>query len=66
MLSLTNLFRGLVLALPILSQSANGATLTVSTTGGNASSPLLYGLMFEVLLPSPSLSFSLTGLAGHQ
>jgi alpha-N-arabinofuranosidase len=24
------------------------ATLTVSTTGGNASSPLLYGLMFEV------------------
>jgi alpha-L-arabinofuranosidase len=26
------------------------ATLTVSTTGGNASSPLLYGLMFEVPL----------------
>lgn len=23
-------------------------TLTVSTTGGNASSPILYGLMFEV------------------
>lgn len=23
-------------------------TLTVSTTGGNASSPLLYGIMFEV------------------
>jgi hypothetical protein len=28
--------------------SSHGATLTVSTTGGNASSPLLYGLMFEV------------------
>lgn len=26
----------------------NGITLTVSTDGGNASSPLLYGIMFEV------------------
>ncbi|KAK3937686.1 glycoside hydrolase superfamily [Diplogelasinospora grovesii] len=27
--------------------AANAVTLTVSTTGGNASSPLLYGIMFE-------------------
>ena len=33
----------------LLITSAYGATLTVLSTGGNASSPLLYGLMFEVL-----------------
>ncbi|KAL4891408.1 Arabinosidase A [Aspergillus ambiguus] len=37
-------------ALPLLLsliQSANGVTLEVSTNGGNSSSPLLYGFMFE-------------------
>lgn len=28
--------------------NTSGITLTVSTDGGNASSPLLYGIMFEV------------------
>lgn len=28
--------------------NSSGITLTVSTDGGNASSPLLYGIMFEV------------------
>lgn len=31
-----------------LMQSANGVSLEVKTNGGNSSSPLLYGLMFEV------------------
>ena len=49
MLSTVKIFRSLVLAVPLLFRLVGGATLTVSTTGGNASSPLLYGLMFEVL-----------------
>jgi hypothetical protein len=47
--------------------TVNAATLSVSTTGGNASSPLLYGLMFEVL-PLAHSSFpyqSLTSFPGH-
>jgi len=32
----------------ILAVKAAAVTLTVSTSGGNASSPLLYGIMFEV------------------
>jgi alpha-L-arabinofuranosidase len=50
MLSTMNIFPGLALIFPIFCGLVTGATLTVSTTGGNASSPLLYGLMFEVLL----------------
>jgi hypothetical protein len=38
-------------------------TLTVSTTGGNASSPLLYGIMFEVgSLTVPSMMAPDAGL----
>lgn len=36
-----------ILALAAQAAAAN-ITLTVSSTGGNASSPLLYGMMFEV------------------
>lgn len=38
----------LALAATWLPPVALAATLTVSKTGGNASSPLLYGIMFEV------------------
>ena len=38
----------LVLAMTHLLALTSGIELTVSKTGGNASSPLLYGLMFEV------------------
>lgn len=38
----------LALLLSTLFRVALGVTLTVSKTGGNASSPLLYGIMFEV------------------
>lgn len=31
-----------------LIQTASGVSLQVQTSGGNTSSPLLYGLMFEV------------------
>jgi alpha-N-arabinofuranosidase len=48
MLSTRKIFRSLIFALPVFYRLVDGATLTVSTTGGNASSPLLYGLMFEV------------------
>jgi alpha-N-arabinofuranosidase len=41
--------RSLTLASLAVLGTVNAATLSVSTTGGNASSPLLYGLMFEVL-----------------
>ena len=44
-----SLIRGIGLTSLFLSVLVDGATLTVSTTGGNASSPLLYGLMFEVI-----------------
>ncbi|KAF8860525.1 glycoside hydrolase family 51 protein [Acephala macrosclerotiorum] len=47
MFSLENFCRSLGLASLIFSGLLNATTLTVSTTGGNASSPLLYGLMFE-------------------
>ncbi|ESZ98507.1 alpha-L-arabinofuranosidase E [Sclerotinia borealis F-4128] len=43
-----SLFRGLAVASVLALRLADAATLTVSTTGGNASSPHLYGLMFEV------------------
>jgi len=38
----------IMLKLVFLATYVQGLALTVSTTGGNASSPLLYGLMFEV------------------
>ncbi|KAK6607674.1 alpha-n-arabinofuranosidase a [Botrytis cinerea] len=41
------LSRGLAVASFLVLSLVNAATLTVSTTGGNASSPILYGLMFE-------------------
>ncbi|TGO25339.1 hypothetical protein BPAE_0082g00240 [Botrytis paeoniae] len=45
-------FKGLSRALAVISflvfNIVDAATLTVSTTGGNASSPILYGLMFEL------------------
>ena len=47
MLSLKLHLRGLA-ALFVLLTFTDATTLTVSTTGGNASCPLLYGLMFEV------------------
>jgi alpha-N-arabinofuranosidase len=36
-----------LLIVPVLSGLANAYNLTISATGGNASSPLMYGLMFE-------------------
>ncbi|PQE04744.1 Glycoside hydrolase superfamily protein [Rutstroemia sp. NJR-2017a BBW] len=42
-----SLFRGLAFISLLAVKAVFAATLTVSTTGGNASSPLLYGLMFE-------------------
>jgi hypothetical protein len=51
MLSTKTLLRSLALTSCVLLGLTHGTTLTVSTTGGNASSPLLYGLMFEVPLP---------------
>ena len=35
---------------------ASAVKLQVSTTGGNASSPLLYGLMFEVWRANPDVA----------
>lgn len=52
-MSLFRAFRGAAAALSVLLTLASATTLNVSLTGGNASSPLLYGLMFEV---SPPLS----------
>ncbi|EFX01149.1 alpha-n-arabinofuranosidase a precursor [Grosmannia clavigera kw1407] len=43
---MTSLLRGLILASAVI-QSAQAVTLSVSTSGGNASSPLLWGYMFE-------------------
>lgn len=37
----------LVVSLAALAAKVEAITLTVSPTGGNASSPLLYGIMFE-------------------
>lgn len=31
-------------------EAVSGITLDISTTGGNASSPILFGFMFEVTL----------------
>lgn len=45
---LEKLTTGMILMVLLLSPVTRGATLTVSKTGGNASSSLLYGLMFEV------------------
>ncbi|PQE05084.1 Alpha-L-arabinofuranosidase A protein [Rutstroemia sp. NJR-2017a BVV2] len=42
----TMLFTGLAL-LPVLTGIANAINITASASGGNASSPLAYGLMFE-------------------
>jgi alpha-N-arabinofuranosidase len=46
-----SVLRGLAFISLLAVKVVFAATLTVSTTGGNASSPLLYGLMFEVCLP---------------
>ena len=40
---------------------AEGLTITVSSDGGNASSPLLYGFMFEVSKSCPIYSKSRKG-----
>ncbi|TGO85363.1 hypothetical protein BPOR_0404g00110 [Botrytis porri] len=42
-----SLSRAQAVAFLLVFHSVDAATLTVSTTGGNASSPILYGLMFE-------------------
>lgn len=42
------IFRNLAVASALALNLVDAATLTVSTSNGNASSPLLYGLMFEV------------------
>jgi hypothetical protein len=47
MSSLKLLLHGIA-ALFVLLTFTDATNLTVSATGGNASSPLLYGLMFEV------------------
>lgn len=36
-------------------QTAQGISLEVSTSGGNASSPLMYGFMFEVRVSRPNI-----------
>lgn len=41
----------LAVATTYLAGLASAIDLTVSKTGGNASSPLLYGIMFEVSIP---------------
>lgn len=43
-----SLICGLLFAASQLARSVAGLDLTVSTSGGNESSPILYGLMFEV------------------
>ncbi|TGO53481.1 hypothetical protein BOTNAR_0294g00120 [Botryotinia narcissicola] len=43
-----SLSRALAVASFLVFSFVDDATLTVSTTGGNASSPILYGLMFEL------------------
>jgi hypothetical protein len=52
---LSSVVRTLGLASVALMGAANAYTLTVATTGGNASSSLLYGYMFEVVSLLPSL-----------
>lgn len=44
----------------------NGVQLSVSTTGGNASSPLLCGLMFEVSVRCWTFSTHAKRVSGHQ
>lgn len=56
------LSRGLAVASFLVLSLVNAATLTVSTTGGNASSPILYGLMFEV--SCSNLSNQITRISG--
>lgn len=51
MLSTKALLRSLAVASSVLLGLTDATTLTVSTTVRNASSPLLYGLMFEVRIP---------------
>lgn len=41
---------------------AQGINLTVSSTGGNASSPLLYGIMFEVRKRSWVINLSIVAM----
>lgn len=43
------------LLLSVLFRVAWAVNLTVSTTGGNVSSPLLYGIMFEVSQLNPKI-----------
>ncbi|KAI9642031.1 hypothetical protein NHQ30_009902 [Ciborinia camelliae] len=46
-MGIKSLFQSLAVASILALKLIDAATLEVSTTGGNASSPLLYGLMFE-------------------
>lgn len=55
------------LAVAWLAGQASAIDLTVSKTGGNSSSPLLYGIMFEVDQSNPTyVEFSLIIISGHQ
>lgn len=46
--------------------SAKALNLTVSSSGGNATSPLQYGIMFEVCYTSCSQEKPILILVGHQ
>lgn len=55
------------LAVAWLAGQASAIDLTVSKTGGNSSSPLLYGIMFEVDQSNPTyVELSLIIILGHQ
>jgi len=55
------------LAVAWLAGQASAIDLTVSKTGGNSSSPLLYGIMFEVDQSSPIIvEYLLIATLGHQ
>lgn len=55
------------LAVAWLAGQASAIDLTVSKKGGNSSSPLLYGVMFEVDQPTPLIvEYLLIAALGHQ
>lgn len=53
-------------ALAAFVATANALNLQVAASGGNATSPLQYGLMFEVLSPSMTSSEFILTIEGHQ
>lgn len=68
MVVFSSLFGIGALLLPSFIQQVNGVSLQVSTDGGNASSPLLYGFMFEVCtmpVRTGPLIYVLTSEIGH-